>query len=114
MAGSLSYMGASIVSSNHLPSGDLTNDGRDKNYSVDATGVVALMFARQGVASIKKQGLKVDSVEDVRRNTNFTVASMFSGGGVLRPEYCSVLLGAGTVGSLPALAGESTREIPLD
>ena len=113
LAGSLSYMGASIVSSNHLPSGDLTNDGKDSNYLVDATGVVALMFARQGVASVKKQGLKVDSVEDVRRNTNFTVASMFSGGGVLRPEYCSVILGAGTVGSLPALAGESTREVKL-
>ena len=113
LAGSLNYMGATIVSSNHLPSGDLTADGRDANYSVDATGVVALLFARQGVASIKKQGLKVDTVEDVRRNTNFTVASMYSGGGVLRPEYCSVLLGAGTVGSLPALAGEATIEEKL-
>lgn len=97
LSGSLSYMGATIVSSNHLPSGDLSADGKDANYLVNATGVEALMFARQGVASIKKQGLKVDTVEDVRRNTNFTVASMYSGAGVLRPELCSVVLGSGTV-----------------
>ena len=95
LSGSLSYMGATIVSSNHLPTGNKA-DG-EVNYRVDATGVVALMFARQGVASIKKQGLKVDSVEDVRRNTNFTVASMYSGAGVLRPELCSVVLGSGVV-----------------
>ncbi len=103
LSGSLSYMGATIVSSNHLPSGDLSADGKDANYLVDATGVEALMFARQGVASIKKQGLKVDTVEDVRRNTNFTVASMYSGAGVLRPELCSVVLGSGTVAGAEAL-----------
>lgn len=103
LSGSLSYMGATIVSSNHLPSGDLSTDGKDANYLVDATGVKALMFARQGVASIKKQGLKVDSVEDVRRNTTFTVASMFSGAGVLRPELCSVILDSGTVAGAEAL-----------
>ena len=103
LAGSLSYMGATIVSSNHLPSGDLSNDGKDANYLVNATGVEALMFARQGVASIKKQGLKVDTVEDVRRNTNFTVASMYSGGGVLRPELCSVVLGDGSITGAQAL-----------
>ena len=103
LSGSLSYMGATIVSSNHLPSGDLSADGKDANYLVDATGVEALMFARQGVASVKKQGLKVDTVEDVRRNTNFTVASMYSGAGVLRPELCSVVLGSGTVAGAEAL-----------
>ncbi len=100
LSGSLSYMGATIVSSNHLPTGNKA-DG-EVNYRVDATGVVALMFARQGVASIKKQGLKVDSVEDVRRNTNFTVASMYSGAGVLRPEVCSVVLGSGVVSAVEA------------
>ena len=103
LSGSLSYMGATIVSSNHLPSGDLSADGKDANYLVDATGVEALMFARQGVASVKKVGLKVDTVEDIRRNTNFTVASMYSGGGVLRPELCSVILGSGTVAGAEAL-----------
>ena len=103
LSGSLSYMGATIVSSNHLPSGDLSADGKDANYLVDATGVEALMFARQGVASVKKQGLKVDTVEDVRRNTNFTVASMYSGAGVLRPELCSVVLGSGTLAGAGSL-----------
>ena len=111
LAGSLSYMGASIVSSNHLPSDNKT-DG-DLNYQVDARGVRAIMWQRSGVASIKKQGLKVDSVEDVRRNTNFTVASMYSGGGVLRPELCSVVVdsnvGTATVTGVGATFGQAKR-----
>ena len=87
---SLRYMGCMIVASNHIPSTDVTTG--DANYQVDARGVKAILFSRSGVASIKKQGLKVDTVEDVRRNTHFTVASMYSGGGVLRPECCSVVL----------------------
>ena len=104
-------MGASIVSSNHLPSDNKT-DG-DENYRVDARGVRAIMWQRSGVASIKKQGLKVDSVEDVRRNTNFTVASMYSGGGVLRPELCSVVVdsnvGTATVTGVGATFGQAKR-----
>ena len=111
LAGSLSYMGASIVSSNHLPSDNKT-DG-DLNYQVDARGVRAIMWQRSGVASVKKQGLKVDSVEDVRRNTNFTVASMYSGGGVLRPELCSVVVdssvGTSTVTGVGAAFGQAKR-----
>ena len=105
LAGSLSYMGATIVSTNHLPTEDnKSTPTGDANYQVDARGVVALMFQRQGVASIKKQGLKVDSVEDVRRNTNFTVASMYSGGGVLRPEFCSVVVDASANGGSATVA----------
>ena len=36
------------------------------------------------------QGLKVDTVDDVRRNTTFTVASMMGGTGVLRPELAAI------------------------
>ena len=44
-------------------------------------------------------GMKVDTVQDVRRNTQFTVASMQKGTGVLRPELCQALVGA-TSGTL--------------
>ena len=93
----LSYMGVTIMQSNVLPEdGFSQNDGNYHTPAAPAGTVanpVALIFQRGCVASIKKQGLKVDSVEDVRRNTVFTVASMFSGGGVLRPELaCAVRL----------------------
>ena len=91
----LSYMGVTIMQSNVLPADNFSSN--DSNYHTPAAPAgsvadpVALIFQRGCVASIKKQGLKVDSVEDVRRNTVFTVASMFSGGGVLRPELaCAV------------------------
>ena len=103
LGSSLNYMGCTIVQSNAMPANG--DSSRDPNYATpalpsvsggdafdaDAQGVVALIFQRGAVASIKKQGLKVDSVEDVRRNSHFTVASMFSGGGVLRPELACAL-----------------------
>jgi hypothetical protein len=39
------------------------------------------------------QGLKVDQVDDVRRNTVFTVASMMGGTGVMKPEHAAVCVG---------------------
>ena len=92
----LEYMGCTIVKSNHLinfdASADAIGEGR---YNIDgATAKVkGLLFQRGGVASISKTGLKVDTVDDIRRNTVFTVASMLSGTGVLRPELCSVIVG---------------------
>lgn len=53
--------------------------------------VKGLIWQRGAVASIAKMGMKVDSVRDVRRNTNFTVASVMRGGGVLRPELAGAL-----------------------
>lgn len=102
--GSLNYMGAMIVASNHLPSTDFTTG--DANYQVDGRFVKALMFQRSAVASVKKQGLKVDSVEDVRRNTVFTVASMYSGGGILRPELASVVLTGDGASSDPFIVSD--------
>lgn len=91
MQGRLNYMGATIMSSNHVASqGDKSASG-DVNYRVDMSAVRGLIFQRGGVASVIKQGLKVDTVDDVRRNTVFTVASMFRGGGVLRPELCATI-----------------------
>ncbi len=55
------------------------------------SSVQGLLWQRGAVASVVKQGLKVDTVDDVRRNTVFTVASMFRGGGVLRPELAATL-----------------------
>ncbi len=59
--------------------------------------VKALMWQKDAVASLSLQGLKVNSIEDIRRNTHFTVASVMRGGGVLRPELCAAICGYGQV-----------------
>lgn len=56
--------------------------------------VKALIWQKEAIASLSLQGLKVDTVRDVRRNTFFTVASTMKGGGVLRPELCAAIAGA--------------------
>jgi len=59
--------------------------------------VKALIWQRDAVASLSLQGMKVDTIRDVRRNTQFTVASVMRGGGVLRPELCAAVCGAAVV-----------------
>ena len=58
--------------------------------------VKALIWQKSAVCSLRLQGLKVESVKDVRRGTFFTVSSMMSGAGVLRPELCGVFQGTYT------------------
>jgi len=101
----LTYMGCTICKtmhgpfSNYVASADNIGEGR---YNLKFTGTPttaneggackAILWQRGCVASLKLQGLKVDNVDDVRRNTTFTVASMMSGTGTLRPELaCAVL-----------------------
>jgi len=99
LADRLEYQGVSIIKTNHLP---------DKNYAVTAQKigesrynrsfnvfpVKALIWQQACVASLKLQGLKVDQVDDIRRNTVFTVASMMGGTGVMKPEHAAVCVGA--------------------
>jgi hypothetical protein len=113
----LEYMGCTIVKTNHMPDFDarttIPTDGTAGNgpnqigearYNLNFSGtadattasiagidVGAIIWQQGAVASIQKSGLKVDTVDDVRRNTVFTVASMLSGTGVLKPEVASVV-----------------------
>ena len=93
---SLEYQGCMILKSNHLPVVDYTATAiGEARYNIDgaAAKIKALIFQKDCVASLNLQGLKVDTVDDVRRNTTFTVASMFKGTGVLRPELAVVISG---------------------
>jgi hypothetical protein len=95
----LEYMGVRIIKSNHLPVSDFdVNTVGEARYNLpfDHAGIVGLLFQSGCVASLKLQGLKVDTVDDIRRNTTFTVASMMGGTGVLRPELAAVLVGQST------------------
>ena len=117
----LEYMGCTIIKTNHGsdqlrdksgtafdPGGGTEKDGLgEAKYNLDFTcgltdvttpgsntieGVRGVMFTPEAVGAIRLQGLKVDTVDDVRRNTTFTVASMMSGTGVLRPECAAVIV----------------------
>jgi hypothetical protein len=106
---SLNYMGCTIIKSNHVLTSDLSGAGDeigDAKYGLDfaAGGVKGMIWLPECAASIKLQGLKVDNVKDVRRNTHFTVASMMGGAGVLRPECCALLTSLDT-----SDAGNDTR-----
>jgi len=101
---SLNYMGVTIIKSNHIVQTDLSGaDGTadalgEAKYNLDflAGKVKGVIWTPEAVASLKLQGVKVDNVEDVRRNTHFTVASMMGGTGVLRPECAALLTGLDT------------------
>jgi hypothetical protein len=91
----LEYMGVSIMKTNHMPTFDATGVnaiGEARYNGLFATaGVKAVIWQPSAVAQLNSTGLKVDTVDDIRRNTTFTVASMMGGTGVLRPECASVV-----------------------
>lgn len=109
---SLEYMGVRIIKSNHLPVVNFSGVGEARyNLNFGDAGICGLLFQRGAVASLKLQGLKVDTVDDVRRNTTFTVASMMAGTGVLRPECAAVLVKPTTVNVLSGASTETAANI---
>jgi len=55
--------------------------------------VKALIWQKNAVCSMRLQGMKVETVKDVRRGTFFTVSSIMGGAGILRPELCGAIQG---------------------
>ena len=124
MGDSLDYMGVKIVKSNHIPKTNLnasstTQIGSSKyNLNFNSTAfdnangtgfssfsVYGFLFQTEAVAGLSLQGMKVDTVQDVRRNTQFTVASMMKGTGIIRPELCKALISGTTpTGGNPVVA----------
>jgi len=62
----------------------------------DFAPIKALIWQRSAVCSLRLQGMKVETVKDVRRGTFFTVSSIMAGAGVLRPELCGAIQGLET------------------
>jgi hypothetical protein len=96
MGDGLEYMGVKIVKSNHIPKTNLgsASIGAAKyNLDCSATNIHGIIFQPEAVAGLSLMGMKVDTVQDVRRNTQFTVASMMKGTGVIRPEMCRLVVG---------------------
>lgn len=94
----LEYMGVTIIKTNHMPTFDATgaNEIGEARYNLSFAnaGVKAVIWQPKAVAQLNSTGLKVDTVDDIRRNTTFTVASMMGGTGVLRPECAAVVCGS--------------------
>jgi hypothetical protein len=122
----LQYMGVTIMKSNHLPISNTVTTAANNigearyNFKGDEAGIVGMIFQKGCVASLKLQGMKVDTVDDVRRNTTFTVASCLNGTGVLRPECAALLIGAtaqnsGTAGSpMLFVSGGASLNVAVD
>ena len=109
LADSLDYMGVKIIKTNHIPRVDLTAaaiGGAKYNLVCNTVNIFGLIFQPEAIAGLSLMGMKVDTVQDVRRNTQFTVASMLKGTGILRPELCQIL-----VGTTSAAAGDTAAEI---
>jgi len=82
------------------PNDAALNNGRDVGLVTTSNvfnPVKALIWQRSAVCSLRLQGMKVESVKDVRRGTYFTVSSIMAGAGILRPELCGAIQGTYTV-----------------
>jgi hypothetical protein len=122
---SLEYMGVRIIKSNHLPVSNYASGsiGEDRYcLTFGDAGICGLIFQRSAVAALKLQGLKVDTLDDIRRNTTFTVASMMAGTGVLRPECAAILvkptatntlLSSATTATLANIVGSTKANVDL-
>ena len=126
MTDTLDYMGVKIIKSNHLPGSNLNiaaNNIGGSKYNLncaqtayagggsgaaqglqDKFSLYGVIFQPSAIAGLSLQGMKVDTVQDVRRNTQFTVASMMKGTGVVRPELCRALVSSSVAPTRTLLA----------
>jgi hypothetical protein len=101
MTDSLDYMGVKIVKTNHIPKIDHSAAanaiGAAKyNLNTGTFGIYGILFQAEAVAGLSLMGMKVDTVQDVRRNTQFTVGSMLKGTGVIKPEMVKLITAGAT------------------
>lgn len=118
----LTYMGCTICKTNHGPfSNYVSNTIGEGRYNLKFTGgpgtaneagaCKAIMWQRNAVASLSLQGLKVDTVDDIRRNTTFSVASKMAGTGVLRPECAVAVLDTTPTGGTSGSASDTRAKL---
>ena len=93
LSDSLDYMGVKIVKTNHIPRATVAAGQAKYNLTCGTVDIFGIIFQKEAVAGLSLMGMKVDSIQDIRRNTQFTVASMLKGTGILRPELCQIMVG---------------------
>ena len=93
----LMHNGIQIFRSVSLPSSDETaNSNIDAKYRADYRNTTGLIFQQQAVGAVVKQGVSTESFRDVRRQSDFFVAKVFTGGGTLRPQCAITVASAGS------------------
>jgi hypothetical protein len=87
---SLSYLGFSIFRSVNAPWGTNVSTGPAK-YQANFTDTYGLVWHPDCCGVVQKIGISTEMERDVRRQSDFMVAKMLTGGGTLRP-YCAAVI----------------------
>jgi hypothetical protein len=87
---SLTHLGFQIYRSVNAPWGTNVNSGPAK-YQYNFTNAQALVWHPDCCGVVQKIGISTEMDRDVRRQSDFMVAKMLTGGGTLRP-YCAVVI----------------------
>jgi hypothetical protein len=82
----IDVMGVPVYASNHIPASDITT-GPSK-YQGDFSKTGGVIFQKQAIAVLQLMGISTEKFRDVRRQSDFMLAKMMTGGGTLRP-YCA-------------------------
>ena len=83
----LIHNGVKIFRSINIPSTQRSSDTDiDAKYRDDYRNTTALLFQKQAVGAVTKMGVATESFRDVRRQSDFFVGKVFTGGGTLRPQ----------------------------
>jgi hypothetical protein len=87
--------GINIVKSNTAVTAFADNSsavsGTNNTYNVDAQYVVATVFHKSAIGTVKLMDLGMESEYDLRRQGSLMVAKMALGHGILRPESASLI-----------------------
>ncbi len=90
MGDTLIHNGIEIFRTVNMPSGNKGSDTSiDAKYRANYSNTTGLIFQQQCVGAVVKQGVATESYRDVRRQSDFFVAKVFTGGGTLRPQ-CAI------------------------
>lgn len=87
---SLTHLGFQIYRSVNTPWGTNVSTGPAK-YQFNFTNTQALIWHPDCCGVVQKIGIATEMDRDVRRQSDFMVAKMLTGGGTLRP-YCAVVI----------------------
>lgn len=82
----IDVMGIPVYCSNHIPSTAITTGPAKYQGSFTKTGGV--VFQKSAIAVLQLMGVQSEKFRDVRRQSDFMVSKMLTGGGTLRP-YCA-------------------------
>lgn len=83
----LIHNGVKIVRSINIPTADYSADTTvDAKYRQDFSNTTALIWQKQAVGAVTKMGVATETYRDVRRQSDFFVSKVFTGGGTLRPQ----------------------------